>query len=271
MTHIRFDSTNPDLALLRQAILQRLREQPNWNQLDSDPEQSYQKYLEVVPAFNANQILVWSVLEVFWQLVTEGIVAPGWSSGQSGFPWFRVTQYGRAILAQSEYVPHDPLGYIQLLNERVTPADLTVLAYLAESLNTFIRGNLIASTVMLGVAAERVFDLVSDSIQGALKSQKEKDTIANLQKRRSIKGRLDWLHHKLRAIQDGKYSGYPENAALMITTIYDMIRLQRNDLGHPREAPPQPSRGEVHANLLVFPRYYETAENVRTFLAANQV
>jgi hypothetical protein len=57
----------------------------------------------------------------------------------------------------------------------------------------------------------------------------------------------------------------------MVTAIYDMIRMQRNDLGHPREHPPRMSQGDAHANLLMFPRYYETAEMVRRFLAANRV
>ena len=57
----------------------------------------------------------------------------------------------------------------------------------------------------------------------------------------------------------------------MVTVIYDMIRTQRNELGHPRERPPQLSCDDVFANIQVFPTYYETAETVRQFLATNQV
>src|SRR5687767_3740232 len=98
MVRIKFDPAKPDLALLRQVILRRLRQDTSWHQLDPDPEIGYQNYLELAPAFNANQILVWSVLEVFWELVSEGVVAPGWSSVQPGFPWFRITQHGKAVL-----------------------------------------------------------------------------------------------------------------------------------------------------------------------------
>ena len=109
-----------------------------------------------------------------------------------------------------------------------------MLVYLVESLETFLRGNLIASTVMLGVAAERVFNLICDSLEPARASPKEREKLAALQKRLSIKGRADWVHDKLRAVQDGKPHGFPENAAIMVTGIYDMIRKQRNDLGHSR-------------------------------------
>jgi hypothetical protein len=50
-----------------------------------------------------------------------------------------------------------------------------------------------------------------------------------------------------------------------------VLRSQRNDLGHPRELPPQLEREEVFANLQVFPRFYQTAEAVRVFLAANPI
>jgi hypothetical protein len=57
----------------------------------------------------------------------------------------------------------------------------------------------------------------------------------------------------------------------MVTAMYDMIRSQRNDLGHPRAEPPSVDRQEAHARLQVFGAYYETAERVRTFLSSNKV
>lgn len=47
--------------------------------------------------------------------------------------------------------------------------------------------------------------------------------------------------------------------------------LPRNELGHPRETPPNIDRKDAFVNLQIFPRYYETAEQVRQFLASNQV
>ena len=58
---------------------------------------------------------------------------------------------------------------------------------------------------------------------------------------------------------------------LAVTAIYDLLRSQRNDLGHPRDLPPTVEREEVFANLQIFPRFYETAEQLRTYLSANPV
>jgi hypothetical protein len=65
--------------------------------------------------------------------------------------------------------------------------------------------------------------------------------------------------------------GIPESAGLMIVAIYDLIRQQRNELGHPREEPPSLTRDDVLGLIQVFVSYYETAEGLRVFLAKNQV
>jgi hypothetical protein len=269
MEKVQFDAGRPDLSLLRQAILRRLRAQPGWNQLDASVD-AYGPYLEL---HGAQEVLNRSLLMVFYELVNEGVISPGVSCTNSmcHFPWFQVTDFGREMLATSEYVPHDKVGYLRLLHDHVAAPDSTVLVYLVESLETFLRGNLIASTVMLGVAAERVFNLICDSLEAALQSPKEREKLTAFQKRFSIKGRADWVHDKLRSVQDSKPRGFPENAAIMVTGIYDMIRMQRNDLGHPRETPPSLTRRQVNANLVLFPTFYETAESVRKFLTSSKV
>ena len=212
-----------------------------------------------------------AVIDVFWQLVAEGILAPGLDASHRDLPWFHVTAYGRKAIEHGEYQPHDRDGYLRRLLRRHPQADATVVAYLEESLETFARGSRIASMVMLGIAAERVFDLVCQSITDSLTIQKEKDTLEGHMMRARIKPRIDFVHHKLTAIQQRGVSGFPESATLMVTAMYDMIRVQRNDLGHPRERPPLLEADEANARLQMFAGYFETAEHVRRFLEANKV
>lgn len=271
MEPIAFDVTNPDLNILREVIFGRLRSQSDWKTIDSDPVAAYRGYLTLSPPRQDDATLLeFLILEVFWQLTIEGIIAPGISGNQGGFPWFRVTAFGKKVIEQKGYVPNDRLGYLRLLQSRVGQSDPTVLVYVTESLETFARGSLVASTVMLGVAAERVFELLCDSLQPALLSAKEQAKLADLRKR-PIRGRAHWVHEKLRSIQDQRLAGFPENAALTATGIYDMIRMQRNDLGHPREQPPHLTRDQAYANLLIFPTFYETSETIRRFLTTQKV
>jgi len=127
--------------------------------------------------------------------------------------------------------------------------------------------------VMLGVAAERVFDLRCDSLAKGLKDPAEHVAFERVLERNPMKPKLDWVHDKLRTLQDQRPrpTGFPENSTLMVTAIYDLIRSQRNDFGHPRDLPPRMGRGDANANLEIFPRYYETAENLRKFLSTQKV
>lgn len=86
-----------------------------------------------------------------------------------------------------------------------------------------------------------------------------------------MKPKLDWVHAKLVSLQNQKLTGLPENSIIMVTAIYDFIRAQRNDLGHPRDVPPKVEREDAYANLQLFPRYYQTAQELRAFFAANPI
>jgi hypothetical protein len=263
-----------DLALVRQVMFRRLRDSLNalpqnqWRQLEDDNGQGFQNYVEWSPRADAEPFLR-AVVDVFWQLVVEGILAPGISMNSHGqnLPWFHVTEYGRKVIAQGEYQPHDRDGYLRRLSTRNTKVDPTMLAYLEESLETFTRGNRVASMVMLGVAAERVFDLLCESLlSSSAMSAKEKATLEDHMRRARLKPRLEYVHQKLTTLQSANTPGFPESAALMVTAMYDIIRAQRNDLGHPQEKPPLLDADVANARLQMFAGYFETAEQVRHFL-----
>jgi hypothetical protein len=161
---IPFDPKSPDLEAVRQIVLERLRRDTAWQQLDNSGD-GFAPFVEyVAPAEfeqrNGRHVLLFMAQEVFWQFVVEGILAPGMDSSNLQLPWFHITKYGRDVLASSEPPPYDPTGYLARVRERTASPDPTVMAYLAESLETFRKGNRVASTVLLGIAAERVFLLL---------------------------------------------------------------------------------------------------------------
>ena len=124
---------------------------------------------------------------------------------------------------------------------------------------------------MLGVSAERVFLLLCESMHAALADPKKQTAFRTRLSKFPMKPKLDWLHDKLQRLQQSRTAGVPDNAALMITVVYDLLRVQRNELGHPREAPPTMDREEAFVNLQVFPKYYATAEQLRDVLARTKV
>lgn len=267
MGRIPLDPRNPDLETIRQVFLERLRREPNWQSLDPTGE-GFAPYVECAGSFDARAFTL-AAHKVFWQLLIEGIVAPGKDSSNLNLPWFHVTDYGKQVLASGPGHPHDPTGYLRRLADKVPELDSTVRAYLTESLDAFRRGSCIAATVMLGIAAERVFLLLCEALRAALKSHAEKQKFGKLLERFPMKPKLDLLHQKFQTLQG--QPGFPENANIMVTTIYDLMRCQRNELGHPQTTPPSITREDTFVNLQVFPRYYETAEDVRGFLSSNSV
>lgn len=266
---VPYDPRNPDFEAVRFIFVDWLKAQSGGTQLSRTGE-AYDPYVAYIGGRDP-QALAFHVVEVFWQLLLEGIVAPGMNASNVDLPWFHVTRYGRKVLQSEAGHPHDPAGYLSRLQTRVPNIDATVLAYVSESLTAFRRGTIVAAAVMLGIAAERVFLLVCDGMHASLADRQEEVAFGRLLERFAMKPKLDWAHAKLLDLQARRVPGVPDSATLMVTAIYDLLRSQRNDLGHPRDVPPKVEREEVFVNLQIFPRFYQTAEQVREFLAGNRV
>jgi hypothetical protein len=206
MQRPKFDGAKPDLPCVRRIVLQRLARDASWEQLVDDNAKSFEPFLEFDPPRpNDREVFARCLLDVFWQLVAEGVLAPGKSLGlhMTNLPWFHRTPYGSKVIAAGEYVPHDPIAFMARLDAQINPVDGTVRAYVDESLRTFLNGNLLASMVMLGVAAERVFDLLCETLEPALKDSKERTQFRKLLSQLSVRRRLDWVHEKLRTLESG--------------------------------------------------------------------
>jgi hypothetical protein len=127
---IPFDPKSPDLEAVRQIVLERLRRDTAWQQLDNSGD-GFAPFVEyVAPAEfeqrNGRHVLLFMAQEVFWQFVVEGILAPGMDSSNLQLPWFHITKYGRDVLASSEPPPYDPTGYLARVRERTASPDPTV-------------------------------------------------------------------------------------------------------------------------------------------------
>lgn len=269
---IPFDPNTADLETARQIVFARLRSDREWHSIDKSGD-GFSPFVEYTsqPGRDGRWRLAVLASEVFWLLVGEGILSPGMDYSNPDLPWFHITAYGHKVLASPEPQPYDPTFYLAGLRTKIATPDPTVMAYVTESLETFRKGNLVASTVMLGIAAERVFLLLCNSLEAALANPGEKAAFAKLLKGLAIKPKLDWVHDKIQKVQKLRPAGFPDNATIMTIAIYDLLRCQRNELGHPREDPPTVKRADAFVNLQIFPRYYEIAEEARNFLFSNPV
>ena len=173
--------------------------------------------------------------EILWDLIIEGVVRPGDSLGGSQiFPHFHVTERGNELLKHGvSSPPYGPDGYLKRLVSDSPGLDPIIRTYVEESLTTFRVGSLLSSTITLGCASERALLDLIDAYALALPSSRG-DAFRKKTDGRTIKVQFDELtklvegHLKGRLPRDIK-----ENVDLDLSSIFGMLRIHRNEAGHP--------------------------------------
>jgi hypothetical protein len=274
---LQYDPRNPSPAVLRQAVFARLR--LGWPQVESadyDGQKLREGFDQVVDFLDSPPLPYWEnrflsdVYGLLWQLVAEGVIHPG--NRSLNFPHLTVTEYGRRVIENENAYPHDVERFLDQMRQG-QQIDPTMEAYLVESLHSFRQNRLVASAILLGVAAERTFLLIAQALLDALKNSNEHSKLKKLLELQFMKPKQDWVHSKLLELDKNRRQlpgDFPESTPLVVTGIYDLIRQQRNDLGHPRDVPPRIEREQLEANLLLFSRFYRTAEQVLLYFASNK-
>ena len=212
----------------------------------------------------------WAVREILWELLVQGILAPGACGGKPDLPWFHLTEYGTQCLEEDAVVPHDPDAYLKRLKQSIGQTlDDIVLAYTTESLHTFLSGCYMAATVMLGVASERCVDLLIEAYVNGSANASDKKAFDHEVKRagRSVKRRFDVLRGNLLAnlppaLEDGLETDLDSG-------IFTLIRRSRNDAGHPAGC--LVDRDTARANLLLFPGYCKRVYALTGYLSSGAV
>ncbi len=97
------------------------------------------------------------VQEVVWELLSQGVLAPGKNSLNLHLPFIHVTEYGQRCLEEGMILAHDPDGYMARLRaetqEMISPL---VLEGAEDALLAFHRGLFRASLVLLSRTALEV-------------------------------------------------------------------------------------------------------------------
>ncbi len=207
------------------------------------------------------------IVQTLWELVIHGILTPTQDNGNSGWPSVSLTEHGKKVIAEEEYSPYDPAGYLTQIKSDVGGLDSIVAFYIEETLGCFRANQYVASTVMLGVASERLFDILLDSFAGSLSSEQERRQLRQKTQGRMVTQRYDELKRRI----DPKKSQLPrelaDNLDTSLVSIFNLVRHSRNDAGHPTGRAIR--RDEAYANLYVFPHYCKYMHQLINHLQAN--
>jgi hypothetical protein len=196
--------------------------------------------------------------DVLWGLIVEGVVAVGIDSNNTAWPFLSVTEYGEACLAAGEVVPHDPDGYLNAL-EAVRPLDDVEKRFIPQALHAYLRNLPDASAVMLGCASEHLLQVLADAVVTVEPQRKQKIEHDRQKASRLINGLNGWLAQ--RQIPDD----LEEERVHTFDGLAQMIRITRNDAGHPRGGRPV-ARDRVYALLQLFLGYRTWIARLLTYL-----
>jgi hypothetical protein len=173
-------------------------------------------------------------LEVFWGLFRDGIITLGLDDSNRNFPFFRVSSFGKRLLdGKDAYFFHDVSSYEKIIRIEIPSIDKVTLIYLKEAMQAFRSGCILSTTVMLGVAAEHTFLLLTEVID---QNPTHQQTYGAVAKQRSILPKVN----KFKDILDKQSGSLPyetkENLDTHFMGILHLIRTFRNQSGHPSGA-----------------------------------
>lgn len=170
-------------------------------------------------------------LRVFWELVHEGIIAPGMNRSNLEFPWFHITRFGRSLLdGEHSYSFHDVVTYAAVLQREVPGLHQITLLYLTEAMRAFTAGCTMSSVVMLGCAAEHVFLLVLDA---AVASDQWKVRVKSANAERHAVGKMEKFNNVVMQNRGELPRAINESFAQWMSGFQTVVRINRNEAGHP--------------------------------------
>jgi len=170
---------------------------------------------------------------------------------------FTITTRGQEWANGVDPLPEDYDGY---MNQFSASTDPVVRQYVSEALNTYIRGTYFASAVMIGAASEKAIYLLADALVPALKDAAKRSALQKKIDARKLETLLKGVEqiviegHATKTIPFDVMGGTTRH----LLSLFDSIRLQRNDAIHPMTF--AVSTDSVRFMLNAFPLAFQKVE-----------
>lgn len=187
------------------------------------------------------------VMAAYDDLFRSGMINFGRAINQPGTEWGHLTEHGVNALDNIDRDPSNPRGYLAAIAPHLKDQDVA-LSYLDEALDTYNKGNVKATAVMLGCAVEALTLSLRDRLKarivlngGTAPAQLDDWRIASV---------LRALEQQL----DARVAAMPRNLRERYESFWTawtgLFRMTRNEAGHPKSIEPV-SRDAVHGQLLL--------------------
>lgn len=209
------------------------------------------------------------VRQIVWEFILQGILAIGLNELNPSFPFISITEHGKEVLESGETLPYDPDGYLKKLKTEIPSLDPLIEMYLSESLQAYLKGLMFSSAVMLGVASEKAFLTLLEAFTNALIDPTKKQRFQNLQDSIQTKRKFDQLKNEIIAIRSTLPRELSEDLESQFDGIFNLVRITRNDAGHPTGR--RIERGVQYTHLQLFILYCKRIYGLADYFSTHPV
>ncbi len=186
--------------------------------------------------------------EILWELLVQGVLAPGKNSLNLNLPFVHVTEFGAECLEDGSVLAHDPDGYAAHLVACCGEGSPDLVETTREALLAFLAGRYPSSTVMLGRSAGVLLDRLADAL--IRHGQRTGRGVQRVEAARTDPDRLGAT--LLRALASRNLPpSLVDEVEPQLRGVQALIDASRSADGRPRL--PRADRDTVHARLLLFP------------------
>jgi hypothetical protein len=218
---------------------------------------------KITEATNCRPHLVW---EALWGLVGDGLVyldSAGQGSGTDNWQW-KLSKTGIQAISGGAWEPRDPEGYLNRIRHHSPDVDPVAIRYLSEALSAFNARCYLATSVMLGVASERIVDGLARAVLDRRGDAAKRLRQALENPRASQLSRFTEMRKQLEPIR----SELPEGLADTVTldAVADLLRVARNEAGHPTGAAIDEDTAYTHLQMAA--RYIQKMTDLQDHLRA---
>ena len=231
-----------DKATLRHYVFEILRKTPqtHFHAIENDLRRLDESY-------ERQDVL--TLQEILWELLVQGVLAPGKNSLNLNLPFVHITEYGSQCLEDGRILAHDPDGYIKRLAEIAgDELDDFVLETVRAALVVFSAGSWASSVIILARVAEHLFNRIANAVIHSGR--------ADGQGTEELEGSPHFSRSRARiVIQALLARSLPEeiNESIepQLNGLSALIQLSRNQDGSPRW--PRSSRDQVLGFFMLLP------------------
>lgn len=206
--------------------------------------------------------------ELLQEFVNNNLLFVGYGDDQ-GFPWFTLTAYGVECIKKGELLPFDPNGYLVSVQSRVPGLDIVTMTYLREAISTFNRDFYLSASVALGVAAEALILRMIDAYISAIADQQRRMNAEARYEGKQLRAQYGQFKQDFASLRPTLPRDLYGDFETHLDSIFQLIRVTRNDSGHPSGAIPE--RAVVMANLQAFPYFAKRVLAIEKHFETNPI